>query len=409
MERPQYDLMSLLSQCANLFSDVSANGDKALKQYAERFDKVQLDELVVTREEFAEAEKLVPDSLKEAILTAKGNIEAFHSAQIADGCSVTYREGFRCWQEVRPIERVGIYIPGGSAPLFSTVLMLAAPAQLAGCKEIILATPTSKEGKVHPAILWSATLCGVTKVIKLGGMQAIAALALGTESVPKVHKIFGPGNQYVMAAKLYAQQLGVAIDLPAGPSEVLVVADDTAVSAFVAADLLSQAEHGADSQSILVTTSKKLLKDVERDILVQLEGLSRAEIAKKALNSCRLISFDSMEQCIDFTNEYAAEHLILSVEEAEKVSQKIVNAGSIFLGNYSPESAGDYASGTNHTLPTAGFAKAYSGVNMDAFVKKITFQRLDKEALKALAPTIMKMALSEELDAHSKAVEVRIK
>lgn len=409
MSRPQYDLTSLLSQCADVFNGVSIDGDAALMCYAERFDGVKLANLIVTPQEFDQAAKLMSEPLKEAILAAKSNIEEFHRAQNSNGCSITYKEGFRCWQEIRAIERVGIYIPGGTAPLFSTVLMLAVPAQLAGCKEVVLATPTSKDGSIHPAILWSAEQCGVTKIIKLGGMQAIAALAVGTQSVPKVYKIFGPGNQYVMAAKLYAQQLGVAIDLPAGPSEVLVVADKSAISCFVAADLLSQAEHGVDSQSILVTTSKKLLSDVESDIITQLKDLPRAEITTQALNSCRLIAFETMEQCVDFANEYAAEHLILSVEGAEEVSRKIINAGSIFLGNYSPESAGDYASGTNHTLPTAGFAKAYSGVNMDAFVKKITFQQFSREALVALAPTIITMAQSEELHAHSRAVEVRIK
>ena len=388
---------------------VKAEGDKAVIEYEERFDKVKLDSLAVTEAEMAEAEKEVPIELKAAIMLAQKNIHAFHAAQRFEGKKVQTVPGVTCWQKAVAIQKVGLYIPGGTAPLFSTVLMLATPAQIAGCKEIVLCTPPDKAGKIHPAILYAAKLAGVNKIFKAGGVQAIGAMAYGTESVPKVYKIFGPGNQYVTAAKQQVSLRDVAIDMPAGPSEVEVLADETANPTFVAADLLSQAEHGVDSQAILVTTSEKLMKEVEYEVQRQLALLSRWEIAEKSLANSKLILVRNMDEAIALTNEYAPEHLIIETKDYAEQAERIVNAGSVFLGALSPESAGDYASGTNHTLPTNGYAKAYSGVSLDSFIRKITFQEITPEGIQIIGPAIEVMAANEQLDAHKNAVTVRLK
>ena len=408
LARPKFNNDDLVTICKDVFADVMKEGDKALAKYTLRFDRVSLENIAVTESEFDEAEQLVSEELKEAIREAKQNIEAFHVLQKPAPCEYVNSNGFRCWQEARGIEKVGLYIPGGSAPLFSTVLMLAVPARIAGCQEIILCTPPNRSGKVEPAILWTARLCGVTRVYKVGGVQAIAAMTLGTETIPQVYKIFGPGNQYVTAAKQLACNFGVAIDMPAGPSDVMVVADRSAEPAFIAADLLSQAEHGPDSQVVLVTPDAGILPAVERELDAQLAVLPRKEIAVKALNNSKFVVLEDMDRCMELVNEYAPEHLILCVENYLEQAKRVMNAGSVFLGNYSPESAGDYASGTNHTLPTNGYAKAYSGVNLDAFIKKITFQEITREGLGYLGRTIEVMAGNEQLFAHKNAVTLRI-
>ena len=385
-----------------------AGGDRVVMEYEAVFDKAELTSLAVTSAEIEEAEKEVPIELKAAIYLAKRNIETFHSAQRFEGKKVDTMEGVTCWQKAVAIEKVGLYIPGGTAPLFSTVLMLAIPAKIAGCKEIVLCTPPDKNGKVHPAILFAARLAGVSKIFKVGGVQAIAAMAYGTESIPKVYKIFGPGNQYVTAAKQLVSLRDVAIDMPAGPSEVEVLADESANPVFVAADLLSQAEHGVDSQAMLVTTSEKLQTEVVYEVERQLGYLTRRDIAEKSLANSKLILVKDMEEALELTNAYAPEHLIIETKDYMEVAGQIVNSGSVFLGAFSPESAGDYASGTNHTLPTNGYAKAYSGVSLDSFIRKITFQEILPSGMSAIGPAIEVMAANEHLDAHKNAVTVRL-
>ncbi len=386
-----------------------SEGDTAVKRYEEKFDKVTLSGLQVSEEEIKEARELVSEDLKQAIRTAKANIEKFHASQRFTGQKVETTSGVTCWQKAVAIEKVGLYIPGGTAPLFSTVLMLAVPAHIAGCKEIVLCTPPNREGKVHPAILFAAETAGVSKIFKAGGIQAIAAMAYGTESVPKVYKIFGPGNQYVTAAKQLVSLKDVAIDMPAGPSEVEVIADGTANPDFIAADFLSQAEHGADSQAMLVTSAESIVSPVVDAIQQQLSELSRKDITAKALEHSRIIVLKDEQEVIAFTNMYAPEHLIIQTENCAHIAEQIENAGSVFMGPYTPESAGDYASGTNHTLPTNGYAKAYSGVNLDSFIKKITFQEITAEGIKNLGGTIQTMAGNEQLDAHRNAVTIRLK
>ena len=408
LRRPVLNVETLFENVRMILKDVRANGDKAVIEYEERFDKVKLETLAVTDAEMKEAEKEVPIELKVAILLAQRNIYTFHKKQKFEGKKVETMEGVTCWQKAVGIEKVGLYIPGGTAPLFSTVLMLAVPAKIAGCKEIVLCTPPNKEGKINPAILYAAQVAGVSKIFKAGGVQAIGAMAYGTESVPKVYKIFGPGNQYVMAAKQQVAMHDVAIDMPAGPSEVEVIADETANPAFVAADLLSQAEHGVDSQVVLITTSEKLLDEVEYEVQHQLSRLPRWEIAEKSLANSKLILVKDMDAVIELTNEYAPEHLIIETQNYMELAEKVVNAGSVFLGSYTPESAGDYASGTNHTLPTNGYAKAYSGVSLDSFIRKITFQEINREGIQNIGPAIEVMAAHEQLDAHKNAVTVRL-
>ena len=408
LRRPTLNMAALSEKVGVILKNVETNGDKAVIEYEEQFDHVKLESLTVTPEELKEAEAQVPIELKVAILLAQRNIYTFHKKQKFEGKKVETMEGVTCWQKAVGIEKVGLYIPGGTAPLFSTVLMLAVPAKIAGCKEIVLCTPPNKEGKIHPAILYAAQVAGVSKIFKAGGVQAIGAMAYGTESVPKVYKIFGPGNQYVMAAKQQVSLHDVAIDMPAGPSEVEVIADETANPAFVAADLLSQAEHGVDSQVVLVTTSEKLLEEVEYEVQHQLSRLPRWEIAEKSLENSKLILVKDMDEAIELTNEYAPEHLIIETKDYMELAEKVVNAGSVFLGAYTPESAGDYASGTNHTLPTNGYAKAYSGVSLDSFIRKITFQEINREGIQNIGPAIEVMAANEHLDAHKNAVSVRL-
>ena len=408
LKRPVLSMETLRGTVCEVLDKIKAEGDKAVIEYEERFDKVKLESLAVTDAEMKEAETLVPIELKVAILLAQRNIYTFHKKQKFEGKKVETMEGVTCWQKAVGIEKVGLYIPGGTAPLFSTVLMLAVPAKVAGCKEIVLCTPPNKEGKIHPAILYAAQVSGVSKIFKAGGVQAIGAMAYGTESVPKVYKIFGPGNQYVMAAKQQVSLHDVAIDMPAGPSEVEVIADETANPAFVAADLLSQAEHGVDSQVVLITTSEKLINDVEYEVQHQLARLPRWEMAEKSLANSKLILVKDMEEAIAMTNEYAPEHLIIETSNYMELAEKVVNAGSVFLGSYTPESAGDYASGTNHTLPTNGYAKAYSGVSLDSFIRKITFQEINREGIQNIGPAIEVMAANEQLDAHKNAVSVRL-
>ena len=395
LKRPVLDMETLRGTVNEVLMCVKAEGDKAVLKYEERFDKVKLESLAVTEAEMKEAEDKVPVQLKDAILLAQKNIHKFHSAQKFVGNKVETVPGVTCWQKAVAIEKVGLYIPGGTAPLFSTVLMLATPAQIARCKEIVLCTPPNKEGKVNPAILYAAKVAGVNKIFKAGGVQAIGAMAYGTESVPKVYKIFGPGNQYVMAAKQQVSLHDVAIDMPAGPSEVEVLADETANPSFVAADLLSQAEHGVDSQVLLITTSEKLIADVEREVELQLARLPRKEIAEKSLQNSKLVLVKNMDEAIAMTNEYAPEHLIVETNNYMDIAEKVVNAGSVFLGSLTPESAGDYASGTNHTLPTNGYAKAYSGVSLDSFIRKITFQEITREGIQTIGPAIELMASKE--------------
>ncbi|WP_277639190.1 histidinol dehydrogenase [Bacteroides graminisolvens] len=408
LRRPALDTENLFDTVRSIIDRVKAEGDKAVLDYEARFDKVELASLAVTEEEMQEAVKAVGVELKAAIYLAQNNIETFHAAQRFTGQKVETMEGVTCWQKAVGIEKVGLYIPGGTAPLFSTVLMLAVPAKLAGCKEIVLCSPPGKDGKIHPAVLFAARVAGVSKIYKAGGVQAIAAMAYGTESIPKVYKIFGPGNQYVTAAKQLVSLRDVAIDMPAGPSEVEVLADETANPVFVAADLLSQAEHGADSQALLITTSEKLQKEVMYEVERQLGYLPRRDIAAKALENSKLIVVKDTEEALQMTNEYAPEHLIIQTTDYHQLAERVTNAGSVFLGPLSPESAGDYASGTNHTLPTNGYAKAYSGVSLDSFIRKITFQEILPQGMCAIGPAIEVMAANEQLDAHKNAVTVRL-
>ncbi|RHR43066.1 histidinol dehydrogenase [Parabacteroides sp. AF18-52] len=409
VKRPALDVTTLFDTVRTVLDEVRQEGDVAVKRYEEKFDKVTLTDLQVSEAEIEEACELVSEELKQAIRTAKDNIEKFHASQRFIGHKIETTPGVTCWQKAVAIEKVGLYIPGGTAPLFSTVLMLAVPAHIAGCKEIVLCTPPNREGKVHPAILFAARAAGVSKIFKAGGIQAIAAMAYGTESIPKVYKIFGPGNQYVTAAKQLVSLKDVAIDMPAGPSEVEVIADETANPDFIAADFLSQAEHGADSQAILVTSAENMVSSVAEAIRRQLSALSRQEITEKALEHSRIIVLKDEQEVIDFTNMYAPEHLIIQTGNYAYIAEQIENAGSVFMGPYTPESAGDYASGTNHTLPTNGYAKAYSGVNLDSFIKKITFQEITAEGIKSLGGTIQVMAGNEQLDAHRNAVTIRLK
>lgn len=408
-ERPLQNQKDLSEQVKMVFDEVKNQGDKALKFFTEKFDGVVLNDFKVSESEINEAINLVTDDLKSAITIAAENIRKFHFSQQEDNKTIETTEGVFCWRESRAIENIGIYIPGGTAPLFSTVLMLGIPANIAGCKNITLCSPPDKNGKINPAILFAADLVGIQNIYKIGGSQAIAALTFGTETIPKVDKIFGPGNQYVTAAKQLALNYNVAIDMPAGPSEVLVITDDTSVPEFVAADLLSQAEHGNDSQVILLSVSEQILNEVGIEIKKQLAELPRKEIAQIALENSKAILLSSINDAMEFSNRYAPEHLILSIENAENFTDKITNAGSVFLGNYSPESAGDYASGTNHTLPTNGFAKNYSGASLDSFIKKITFQNITRKGIINIGNTIEIMAEAEELIAHKNAVSVRLK
>ena len=409
LRRPALNTESLFDTVRGIIDRVRTEGDKAVIEYEATFDKAELTSLAVTNEELEEGVALVSEELKAAISLAKQNIERFHAAQKFVGKKVETMPGVTCWQKAVGIEKVGLYIPGGTAPLFSTVLMLAVPAKIAGCKEIVLCTPPDKNGNIHPAILFVAPPAGVSKIFKSRGVQAIAAMAYGTESIPKVYKIFGPGNQYVTAAKQLVSLRDVAIDMPAGPSEVEVLADDSANPVFVAADLLSQAEHGVDSQAILITTSERLQVAVVEEVERQLAELPRREIAEKSLANSKLILVNDMDEAVELTNEYAPEHLIVETSDYMEVAERVVNAGSVFLGSFSPESAGDYASGTNHTLPTNGYAKAYSGVSLDSFIRKITFQEICSDGMKAIGPAIETMAANEQLDAHKNAVTVRLR
>lgn len=409
LKRPTLDTENLFDTVKAIIERVKTEGDRAVLDYETQFDKVSLSSLSVSAQEMDEAEALVSNELKAAIRLSAQNIETFHAAQRFNGAKVETQPGVTCWQKAVAIEKVGLYIPGGTAPLFSTVLMLALPARIAGCREIVLCTPPARDGKVHPAVLYAARVAGVSRIFKAGGVQAIAAMAYGTESVPKVYKIFGPGNQYVTAAKQLVSLRDVAIDMPAGPSEVEVLADESANPTFVAADLLSQAEHGVDSQALLITTSATLQQAVKTEVERQLALLPRKEIAEKSLANSKLIVVSSMDEALEMTNQYAPEHLIIETTNPEEEAAHVVNAGSVFLGSYSPESAGDYASGTNHTLPTNGYAKAYSGVSLDSFIRKITFQQLTREGIQRIGPAIEIMAANEHLDAHKQAVAVRIK
>ena len=409
IQRPALEQLSLEKKVRKLLLKVKESGDKAVKKFTKEFDGIKIKNLLVSEKEIKQAIAQVPSALKEAISVAKNNITAFHALQLPPEQSIETMPGVKCWRRSVGIEKVGLYIPGGTAPLFSTVLMLGIPAKLAGCKEIVLCTPPQKDGMINPVILFTAQLAGITKIFKAGGAQAIAAMAYGTGSIPKVYKIFGPGNQYVTCAKQLIQADNVAIDMPAGPSEVCVLADDSANPSFVAADLLSQAEHGADSQVLLVTTSKALAGKVKVEIGKQVKELSRQKMAIQALENSKAIVVEKMDEAIELVNEYAAEHLIISCADDETITKKIINAGSVFLGNYSPESVGDYASGTNHVLPTNGFARSYSGVSVDSFVKKITYQKLTKVGLDNIGKTVEIMAMAEGLDAHANAVSVRLK
>jgi histidinol dehydrogenase len=408
LKRPSMDSEYLDQAVEDIFFAVKRNGDQALLDFTRTFDGVQLTSIEVSQQDIENSGDSLDNTLKDAIGIAAKNIHEFHSAQRCPVVELETSPGVKCWQKAVAIQRVGLYIPGGSAPLFSSVLMLAIPARIAGCKEIILCTPPGKDGRVNPAILYAAKVAGVNKIYTVGGAQAIAAMAFGTQTIEPVNKIFGPGNQFVTAAKQAVQKQGIAIDMPAGPSEVLVMADETAYPAFVASDLLSQAEHGTDSQVVLVSTDRKLAQDTITALEQQLEQLPRKEMTRQSLKSCKIIVMNSMDEMIDLVNEYAPEHLIIAMKNSHKMGDAIVNAGSVFLGNYTPESAGDYASGTNHTLPTNGFAKAYSGVNLDSFIKKITFQEITPQGLEALSGTLTAMAAAENLDAHKNAVTLRI-
>lgn len=407
-ERPQLDTSTLNATVSNILADIKAHGDKAVRRYEEKFDHVQLNSLAVSEEEIDEAWTIVPDELREAIELAHANISSFHKAQLFNGVKVETAPGVTCWQKSVPIEKVGLYIPGGTAPLFSTVLMLATPARIAGCSEIVLCTPPDRNGNVNPAILVAARVAGVSKIFKTGGVQAIGAMAYGTESVPKVYKIFGPGNQYVMAAKQQVSLHDAAIDMPAGPSEVCVVADDSCDAAFVAADLLSQAEHGIDSQVLLISTSEAFIQKVEKEIENQLARLPRKDMAAKALENSKFVLVADDEEAMALANTYAPEHLILPSDNFESLAAKVVNAGSVFLGRYACESAGDYASGTNHTLPTHGYALSYNGVNLDSYNRKITFQHLTREGVQSIGKAVVVMAENESLEAHANAMRVRM-
>lgn len=408
VKRPHLDVSQLNATVQGVLDDVKNHGDEAVKRYEEKFDHAHLDSLAVTEAEIEEAEKMVSQKLKDALHLAHHNIAEFHHSQKFDGVKVETCPGVTCWQKSVAIEKVGLYIPGGTAPLFSTVLMLATPAKIAECKEIVLCTPPNKEGKVNPAILMAAKIAGVSKIFKAGGVQAIGAMAYGTESVPKVYKIFGPGNQFVMAAKQQVSLHDVAIDMPAGPSEVCLIADETANPVFAAADLLSQAEHGFDSQVFFITTSEKVLDDVKNEVEVQLERLPRKEMAQTSLDNSKFILVKTEEEAIDLCNTYAPEHLIIATADYEQLAEKVVNAGSVFLGNYACESAGDYASGTNHTLPTHGYALAYNGVNLDSYNRKITFQHLTEEGIRNIGNAVVTMAENEQLEAHANAMRLRV-
>ena len=407
-KRPQMDVSQLNAIVSEVLQDIKANGDKAVIAYEEKFDKAQLKQLAVTEDEIREAESLVDKALYDALVLAHKNIAAFHESQHFESKKIETAPGVVCWQKSVAIEKVGLYIPGGTAPLFSTVLMLATPAKIAGCKEIVLCTPPNKEGKVHPAILTAAKIAGVNKIFKAGGVQAIGAMAYGTESVPKVYKIFGPGNQFVMAAKQQVSLHDVAIDMPAGPSEVCVIADAQSNAKYVAADLLSQAEHGIDSQVILITTDEAKLSEITAETEKQLAVLPRKEIAEKSLQNSQFVLVHNTEEAIALSNAYAPEHLIIATEDYEALAEKVVNAGSVFLGTYACESAGDYASGTNHTLPTHGYATAYNGVNLDSYNRKVTFQHLTKEGVRSIGPAVVCMAENEQLEAHANAMRVRL-
>lgn len=406
--RPHLDTQQLAEVVKDVLADIKANGDEAVRKYESKFDHVELDSLKVRADEINEAEGLIDDELKNSLLTAYHNIYTFHEGQRFQSHHVETCPGVDCWQKSMPIEKVGLYIPGGTAPLFSTVLMLATPAKIAGCKDIVICTPPNKEGKVNPAILMAAKIAGVTEIFKIGGVQAIGAMAYGTETVPKVYKIFGPGNQYVMAAKQHVSLTDVAIDMPAGPSEVCVIADDTSNPIFVAADLLSQAEHGVDSQVLLITTSETMLDEIIAEIKSQLEVLPRKQIAVKALENSKFVLVHDTAEAMAISNAYAPEHLIIATADYKELSEKVVNAGSVFLGQYACESAGDYASGTNHTLPTHGYAKAYNGVNLDSYCRKITFQHLSPQGVDSIGQAVVTMAENEQLEAHANAMRVRL-
>ncbi|MDR2040752.1 MAG: histidinol dehydrogenase [Tannerella sp.] len=407
-QRPVLDVTSLFDTVRTVLDDVRGTGDAAVRRYSEQFDKVWVERLQAAPEEIRAAEHLLPRDLKQAIRTAQAHIETFHASQCFTTRKVETAPGVTCWQKAVAIEKVGLYIPGGTAPLFSTVLMLAVPARIAGCREIVLCTPPDREGKVHPAILFAAQVAGVDNIFKVGGIQAIAAMTYGTETIPKVYKIFGPGNQYVMAAKQWVSLSEVAIDMPAGPSEVEIIADETAPPAFIASDFLSQAEHGADSQSMLLTTSERLAEDAMHEVERQLEQLPRRSLAAQSLANSRIIILRDLDEIVAFTNQYAPEHLIIQTSDYVALSERICNAGSVFLGPYTPESAGDYASGTNHTLPTKGYAKMYSGVNLDSFIRKITFQEITGDGLRSLGPVVETLAGYEQLEAHKNAISVRL-
>ncbi|WP_367769802.1 histidinol dehydrogenase [Flavobacterium sp. WC2421] len=409
LERPTKTIDDIELTVKEIFKEVQKKGDTAVAKYTSIFDGVNFENLEVSIQEIETAVATVPNELKDAIQLAKSNIEKFHTAQKTAKVEVETVEGVQCWQEKRPIQKIGLYIPGGTAPLFSTVLMLAVPARIAGCNEIVLCSPPDKKGVINPAILYAAQLCGVTKILKVGGIQAIAGMTFGTQTIPKVYKIFGPGNQFVTVAKQLATQFGVAIDMPAGPSELLVVADDTAIPSFVASDLLSQAEHGTDSQVILVSTSKKLIDAVEAEIQIQLEQLPRKAIAEKAIANSKLIYVENDKTALELINEYGPEHFIVCTANDDFFIDGIENAGSVFIGNYTPESAGDYASGTNHTLPTNGYAKNYSGVNLDSFTKSMTFQKISEKGIQNIGNAIEIMAEAEGLQAHKNAVTLRLK
>lgn len=407
-QRPTQSFAEIEETVIAIFKEIQTKDDTAVAKYTSLFDGIKLENFLVSENEIKKAEKQISTELKEAITLAKSNIYKFHTAQKTSKVEIETTEGVVCWQEKRPIQKVGLYIPGGTAPLFSTVLMLAIPAQIAGCEEIILCSPPDKNGKINPAILYAANLCGVTKIFKVGGIQAIAALTFGTATIPKVSKIFGPGNQFVTVAKQVATQFGAAIDMPAGPSELLIYADDSSIPAFVASDLLSQAEHGTDSQVILVSNSQKVIDKVEKEIENQIQVLPRKEIAQKAINNSKLIVIEKENNALDFINEYAPEHFIICSKNEDFFINGVQNAGSVFIGNYTPESAGDYASGTNHTLPTNGFSKNYSGVNLDSFSKAITFQKISEQGLKNIGNAIEIMAEAEGLQAHKNAVTLRL-
>lgn len=408
IKRPTLDVTSLFEIVKEVAEEIKKNGDAGVKKYEKKFGKSSTENLVVSETEIMNSDSVLPFNLKNAILTAHNNIEKFHASQKNTVHKIETVPGVTCWQKSVGIEKVGLYIPGGTAPLFSTVLMLATPAKLAGCKDIVLCTPPDSNGNINPAILYAAKISGVNKIFKVGGIQAITAMAYGTETIPNVYKIFGPGNQYVMAAKQYVSLQDVAIDMPAGPSEVEVLADETANPVFVAADLLSQAEHGIDSQAMLITTSADLIQKVEQEVEKQIEKLPRKEIAEKSIKNSKLVLVKNMSEAVELTNRYAPEHLIIETKNYDEVGEKIINAGSVFLGNYTPESAGDYASGTNHTLPTNGYAKAYNGVNLDSFVRKITFQEITRSGIDCIGNTIEIMAENESLHAHKNAVTVRL-